>query len=324
MWPRLSVAVSALGAAAILFQNPIQSAEDLGAGRRIYTALCAQCHGVDGDAVSYADIVPIAGIKRRYPPEVIRSLSGRFSGRVLAGLDQERIVEYLRSLNGAKGFPDPGWLVTPYLLERKAPRIHEFRVLDARSKEAYRAGHAVNAVSIDSGSCLASAEDTTQWLGRLGVTPTTMVIVYDDMGGPSAACAWWRIRRAGHQWIAVLDGGWRKWTGERRFSTVAVPKVEPTIYPAARLPASHPVPEKASVIPLGANGWDWESALDQDGFRRNEELVRLVESASLRPGVAFRVEGPEEQLAHLTLTLQLLGYDVDYDARAAILSLKLQ
>jgi hypothetical protein len=324
MWPRFSVAASALGTAAILCQNPIQSAEDFGAGRRIYTVLCAQCHGVDGDAVSYADIVPIAGIKRRYPPEVIRNLSGRFSARVLAGLDQERIVEYLRSLNGAKGFPDPGWLVTPYLLERKAPRVHEFRVLDTRSKEAYRAGHAANAVSIESGSCLTSAEDTAEWLGHLGVTPTTMVVVYDEIGGPSAACVWWRIRRAGHQWIAVLDGGWRKWTAEGRFTTVAVPKVEPTTYPAARLPASHPVPGKASVLPLAADGWNWASALDQDGFRRYEELVRLVESAGLRPGATFRVEGAQEQLAHLTLTLHVLGYDVDYDARAAILSLKSQ
>jgi hypothetical protein len=49
-------------------------------------------------------------------------------------------VDYMSSLRGAKGFPDPGWLVTPYLLERKAPRIHEFRILDTRDKDSLSLG----------------------------------------------------------------------------------------------------------------------------------------------------------------------------------------
>ena len=112
--------------------------------------------------------------------------------------------------------------MTPYMLERKAPRITEFRVLDTRSKEAYRSAHAANAVSVTPEDCLASVDETAKWLGRLGVTPATVVVVYDETGGPSAACAWWRIRRAGHQWVAVLDGGWRRFTAEQPFTTTTI------------------------------------------------------------------------------------------------------
>jgi mono/diheme cytochrome c family protein len=187
---RSRVATATL-AMAILAQTPIRPAQDLERGKRIWGVLCVQCHGVDGDLLGYDDIVPIAGIGRRYPPDVIGTLSGRFSGRVLYGRDREAIVDYMSSLRGGKGFPDPGWLVTPYLLERKAPHIHEFRILDTRDKEVYRSGHAANAVSIEPRACVASQEDTAQWLGRLGVTPTTVVLVYDEIGrgGPRLACA---------------------------------------------------------------------------------------------------------------------------------------
>jgi 3-mercaptopyruvate sulfurtransferase SseA len=293
--------------------------EDLQAGKQSYDLLCAQCHGADGDAENYSDILPIAGIKRRYPPEVIGKLSGAFSGRVLVGRDRDRLVQYLGTLRGAKGFADPGWLITPFLLERKATHVREFRILDTRSKEAYAAGHAANAVSVDPGDCFADVDDTAEWLGRLGVTPSTVVVVYDERGGLSAACAWWRIRRAGHPWVAVLDGGWRRMIEENRFTTTAVPRIDPTIYPLSKQPVTDRAQGSRTPLVVGANGWSWEQTLDENGFRRNEDLVQLAEKAALRDGV-YAVNGRGEEIAHLALSLHLLGYAVHYDAASSILS----
>lgn len=313
-------AASIVSAALLLAQDPTPAAADLDAGKQSYTTLCAQCHGADGDSLGYADIVPLAGIRRRYPPEVTAQLSGMFSGRILVSPDRERVVRYMGSLRGAKDFPDPGWLVTPYLLERKAPRIHQFRILDARDAAAYRAGHAANAVSVEPAGCLAAPEDTAQWLGTIGVTPSTMVIVYDEAGGPQAACVWWRIRRAGHRYVAVLDGGWNKSTAENRYTTTVVPKIQQTAYPTPDTLTDRAVLPTVALR-LGSGGWNWERALDADGFRPYDELRHLAETAGLTPGAAFRVQGPEAHLAHFALTLHLLGYSVDYNVRTQALSL---
>lgn len=45
-------------------------------------------------------------------------------------------------------------------------------------------------------------------LGRLGITPETHVVIYDDLGGANAASRfWWMLRAAGHARVQVLDGG---------------------------------------------------------------------------------------------------------------------
>ncbi len=106
---RFWVAAAAL-AMAILAQMPIRPAQDLERGKRIWSVFCVQCHGVDGDLLGYDDMVPIAGIGRRYPPDVIGALSGKFSGRVLYGQDREAIVDYMSVLRGGKGFRTwDGW-----------------------------------------------------------------------------------------------------------------------------------------------------------------------------------------------------------------------
>jgi thiosulfate/3-mercaptopyruvate sulfurtransferase len=49
-------------------------------------------------------------------------------------------------------------------------------------------------------------------LRRWGVTPASQVIVYDDGDGAFAARLWYRLRLMGHEKVAVLDGGWSRWT----------------------------------------------------------------------------------------------------------------
>ncbi|HSP58565.1 MAG TPA: sulfurtransferase [Halomonas sp.] len=59
-------------------------------------------------------------------------------------------------------------------------------------------------------------EAFTAALQRLGITPATPVVVYDDMGGQLAAArAWWMLSCwAGHPDVRVLDGGVQAWSAE--------------------------------------------------------------------------------------------------------------
>lgn len=44
-----------------------------------------------------------------------------------------------------------------------------------------------------------------------GVRNDDQVIVYDDAGGSYAARLWWMLKWAGHDAVALLDGGWQAW-----------------------------------------------------------------------------------------------------------------
>jgi thiosulfate/3-mercaptopyruvate sulfurtransferase len=49
-------------------------------------------------------------------------------------------------------------------------------------------------------------------LGRWGITASTQVVAFDDMGGAFAARLWWMLRWVGHRAVAVLDLGIGAWT----------------------------------------------------------------------------------------------------------------
>jgi len=53
-------------------------------------------------------------------------------------------------------------------------------------------------------------------LGTAGVDAAKQVIAYDGQTGVYAARLWWMLRWLGHEAVAVLDGGYRKWTREQR------------------------------------------------------------------------------------------------------------
>src|SRR5262245_10080234 len=55
-----------------------------------------------------------------------------------------------------------------------------------------------------------------QTLGRLGITSGTQVVAYDQDSGMYASRLWWMLRWLGHDAVAVLDGGFAKWTAEGR------------------------------------------------------------------------------------------------------------
>ncbi|HEX7152747.1 MAG TPA: sulfurtransferase [Thermoanaerobaculia bacterium] len=106
--------------------------------------------------------------------------------------------------------------------------LRDVVLLDARGLDAYAEGHAPGARHADLETQLSSARDADadparggrhplpplerwlQQLGAWGITPSTMVVVYDDQAGANAAArAWWMLRAVGHENVAVLDGDFR-------------------------------------------------------------------------------------------------------------------
>jgi thiosulfate/3-mercaptopyruvate sulfurtransferase len=63
---------------------------------------------------------------------------------------------------------------------------------------------------------LPSAEAFGAAVGGLGIGNADRVVVYDVRGVVSAARVWWTFRVFGHDAVAVLDGGLRKWQAEGR------------------------------------------------------------------------------------------------------------
>lgn len=68
--------------------------------------------------------------------------------------------------------------------------------------------------------------------GRLGLSNDTVVVVYDGPGLMSAGRVWWTLRTFGHDKVAILDGGLRKWLAEGRDVTADVAAIAPTRFHA--------------------------------------------------------------------------------------------
>ena len=75
--------------------------------------------------------------------------------------------------------------------------------------------------------------DFTATLGRWGITPDSQVVAYDDADGAYAARAWCLLRMLGHRKVAVLDGGWQRWTALGLPVSAELPDVATTDYPGA-------------------------------------------------------------------------------------------
>jgi thiosulfate/3-mercaptopyruvate sulfurtransferase len=78
---------------------------------------------------------------------------------------------------------------------------------------------------------LPEPQDFEKWLEKAGLTPQDQVVCYDAGPGAMAARLWWMLRWIGHDPVAVLDGGFAKWTKEGRPVTVDVPLFTPLNYP---------------------------------------------------------------------------------------------
>ena len=110
----------------------------------------------------------------------------------------------------------------------EAKQIQQPVIIDARAGgpdayERYLNGHWENALYVDLEKDLSKKPGNAAFggrhplpdiyefgklLGKLGIKPSTHVLVYDDKGGANAAARfWWMLKSVGHEKIQVIDGG---------------------------------------------------------------------------------------------------------------------
>ena len=108
-------------------------------------------------------------------------------------------------------------------------------------------------------------EQLAERLGTLGVSADSRVVLYDDSAIASAARAWFALRLFGHERVAILDGGWRKWSAENRPVESGTVSPAPAVYEAG--PARAIVRSKADIASTVASGTEQiVDARDKDRF----------------------------------------------------------
>lgn len=119
--------------------------------------------------------------------------------------------------------------------------LHESTNMDGRTQ--YRGRHLPGSVHFDIDHVadksnplphmLPPAAEFAKKVGLLGVGDGDTVVVYDRMcGGAAAARVWWMFRTFGYEKVAMLDGGYGKWTKEKRPAEMAPVRPEPKSFTA--------------------------------------------------------------------------------------------
>jgi thiosulfate/3-mercaptopyruvate sulfurtransferase len=145
------------------------------------------------------------------------------------------------------------------------------------------------------------------WLGRQGLKADDQVVCYDASNGAMAARLWWMLRWVGHASVAVLDGGFAKWTRENRATTSEVRSFAATGYPVqlneemavsvrtvqrrlgqqllldARAPARYrgeqePIDPVAGRIPGALNRFNMDNVAADGTFKPSSELKSQFEA----------------------------------------------
>lgn len=106
-------------------------------------------------------------------------------------------------------------------------------------------------------------------MARLGISDATRVVVYDERGGIYAARLWWILNYFGHANVALMNGGWIKWTAEHR------PEAKETPAPAEGRFTARPQPAWVAIAT------DVVAAIDKPG-------VKIIDART-----AAEIEGKE-------------------------------
>lgn len=152
-----------------------------------------------------------------------------------------------------------------------ADRLDEVTVLDVRwslggppGREEYLRGHVPGASYVDLERDLADPPGSRgrhplpdpgrfeAAMRRCGVSGRRPVVVYDAVGGTSAARCWWLLRYHGHRSVALLDGGWPAWVDGGHPVEKAAPAVPPGDFRAE--PGHLPVLDAAGAARVAREG----------------------------------------------------------------------
>lgn len=233
--------------------------------------------------------------------------------------------------------------------EKLAAVLDDVRVCDLRwdltdpdkGRRSYRQGHIPGAVFVDLDRDLAAPpgligrhplppiREFADTLGRLGISASTHVVVYDDASGRISARMWWMLRAIGHREVQLLDGGLEAWVETGGSLTTDDVTPAPVEYPTpdafshvvthdrlggmalvdARTPERYrgetePVDPKAGHIP-GAINIPTAENLDATGrFRSAQDLASLYSDV---PHVAAVSCGSGVTACHAGLAMVLAG-----------------
>jgi len=103
------------------------------------------------------------------------------------------------------------------------------RIVDMR-QNGFAEGHVAGAVYISPVAIRDAKAPPTflptpaafeEMMAKLGISDATRVVVYDERGGIYAARLWWILNYFGHTNVALMNGGWIKWTAEQRPTSTA-------------------------------------------------------------------------------------------------------
>jgi thiosulfate/3-mercaptopyruvate sulfurtransferase len=111
-------------------------------------------------------------------------------------------------------------------------------------------------------------------LGAAGVDTSKQVVAYDAKISVYASRLWWMLRWLGHDKVAVLDGGYAKWTKEGRPVSDAIP--QPALADFAGRLRAMSVDAAAVLGSIGRPGSVLVDARSPDRFRGENETLDPV------------------------------------------------
>ena len=65
--------------------------------------------------------------------------------------------------------------------------------------------------------------DLIETFREWGINNDTQIVAYDAQGGQFASRLWWLARWLGHRRVALLDGGWPKWSSDTHLTSQQLP-----------------------------------------------------------------------------------------------------
>ncbi len=185
-----------------------------------------------------------------------------------------------------RGYTNPQYIAEADWLEEQLNNSN-VRIVDARPPQQYAAGHIPGAVNLSgfggipraANGDMADPEDFARVAGSLGIGNDATIVVYDAPSQMMGMVAW-AFLYYGHQDVRLLDGGYHKWTQERRPVSTQAASYPQTIFSAKPVEP----PPRLGRIPAAIH-LEWVELLDPatKTLKPAAELRALLESKGITP-----------------------------------------